>query len=367
MRRSLLVPLSTLTLTYLAFFLALLSPFFQRHFIFLHAISFPFFPTYSSPHRYGLAPHKTRNFHLTTSDGEKIGAWHVLPEIFYQSHLASTDPSEWGEEVYRAALQQYPTILYLHGNSMNRAAPWRISAYQAFTSRLDANIIAIDYRGFGDSTGTPSEPGLVLDATTAYQFIRSQQDPEHPQPVIVFGQSLGTGITALLASSVESPSSTTMPAEGIVLMAPYTDLKSLVKDFKIGGLLPVLKPISLIPFNSLILDYFLKTHLNTISTLPKLKKTPVVLLHAKDDPVIPLHHSHRLFDKIASHRGEKKVLGRRINDYAAIKKLSSSQRAAEVTLIETDTGGHNQLTEGALDLVRLALKLPSHLSPSQEQ
>lgn len=358
-RGSLLIPLGTLTLTYLAFFLALLTPFFQRHFIFLHSISFPFFPTYSLPQRYGLAPHKTRNFHLTTSDGEKIGAWHVLPEIYYQSHLSSSD--EWGEEVYRKALQQYPTILYLHGNSMNRAAPWRISAYQAFTSRLDANVVAIDYRGFGDSTGIPSEPGLVEDANTAYNYIHSQQGNSH-QPVIVFGQSLGTGIAALLASSLESQKT---PAAGIVLMAPYTDLKSLVKDFKIGGLLPVLKPIGLIPFNSFILDKFLKTHLNTIATLPKLTKTPTVLLHAKDDPVIPLHHSHRLFQHIASHRGKTEVFERRVNDYASIKKLPTN-KGAQVTLIETDTGGHNQLTEGALDLVRLALRLPSHLSPSHE-
>ncbi|KAJ1027003.1 hypothetical protein NDA18_003024 [Ustilago nuda] len=359
-RRSILVPLSTVTLCYLTFFLALLIPFFQRHFIFLHSIAFPLFPTYNQPQRYGLAPHKTRNLQLATSDGEKIGAWHVLPEIYYQSELpANQDEEKWGDDVYSRALREYPTILYLHGNSMNRAAPWRISAYQGMTSRVDANVIAIDYRGFGDSSGTPSEPGLVEDAQTAYDFVREQQGTAK-QPVIVFGQSLGTGITALLAAALESRSS---PADGIVLMAPYTDLKSLVKDFKVGGLLPVLKPIGLIPFNSVILDTFLKTHLNTNDTLPQLEKTPVVLLHAKDDPVIPLYHSHKLFENIRSHRKHKEILERRVNDYASIKKLPSN-KAAEVTLIETDTGGHNQLTEGALDLVRLALKLPSHLSLS---
>lgn len=254
-RQALYLPLG-FAAVYLAFFVALLHPFFQRHFIFLHSIQFPFRPSYSQPHKYGLAPFKTRAITLNTNDGEVIGAWHVLPEIAYQAHLNSQD--EWRDEVYEQAMRQYPTILYLHGNSMNRAAPWRIAAYSALTSRLDANVVAIDYRGFGDSTGTPSEPGLVEDAETAYRWIRSQQQPralnnaaengEAAVPSItVFGQSLGTGIAALLAATLERQGT---PADGIVLMAPYTDLKSLVKDFRLGGLLPLLAPIDAIPFNN---------------------------------------------------------------------------------------------------------------------
>ncbi len=193
LRRSLYFPLG-LAAVYITFFLALLTPFFQRHFIFLHSISFPFFPTYHQPERYGLAPHKTRPFHLATSDGERIGVWHVLPEIFYQTHLHNNNDGEWTEDVYAKALREYPTVLYLHGNSMNRAAPWRIAAYSALTSRIDANVVAIDYRGFGDSTGTPSEEGLVEDAYTAYQWILSQSSPSspssHAQPagITIFGQ-----------------------------------------------------------------------------------------------------------------------------------------------------------------------------------
>ena len=245
-RRSLHLPFGVAAV-YLTFFLALLTPAFQRHFIFLHAIRFPFFPSFDRPEAYGIAPFKTRPLTLNTSDGERIGAWHVLPEIFYQSQL-SAGASEWGEEVYARAMREYPTILYLHGNSMNRAAPWRIGAYSALTSRIDANVVAIDYRGFGDSSGTPSENGLVLDAEAAYRWIRSQQDgaPERMMATL-FGQSLGTGIAALLAEKLERSNE---PVDGVVLMAPYTDLKSLVKDFRLGGMLPLLAPIDWIPFNN---------------------------------------------------------------------------------------------------------------------
>ncbi|KAJ9477896.1 AB hydrolase-1 domain-containing protein [Pseudozyma hubeiensis] len=318
---------------------------------------------------YGLAPFKTRPLSLTTSDGETIGAWHILPEVYYQQHSGSSSNPEWDDVVYLRSMQLHPTIIYLHGNSMNRAAPFRIAAYQSLTSRIDANIVAIDYRGFGDSTGVPSEEGLVEDAETAYRWIRQQQGPSS-QKITVFGQSLGTGIGALLAAKLEKQST---PLDGLVLMAPYTSLKALVKDFRIGGILPLLKPISLIPFNENILDTFLKTHLNTLHTLPKLtsssftstQQTSIVLLHAHDDPVIPISHSQTLFKTmLAATSNNVSIQSRNIPDYAHIQRFNTNAKkpAQTVTLIETKFGGHNQLTEGGLDLVRLALKLPSHLA-----
>nr|CDI52859.1 conserved hypothetical protein [Melanopsichium pennsylvanicum 4] len=245
-RQALYFPLGLAAL-YLTFFLGLLTPIFQRHFIFLHAIQYPFFPAYDQPHKYGLAPFKTRNLTFSTSDGERIGAWHILPEIFYQSHLSinthdhdqEQEQEQWDEEVYDRAMREYPTILYLHGNSMNRAAPFRIAAYSAMTSRMDVNVVAIDYRGFGDSTGVPSEQGLAIDAEAAYGWIRKKQRSSS-QSIAVFGQSLGTGIATLVAEKLEQLGT---PLKGVVLMAPYTDLKALVKDFKLAGLFPVLAPI----------------------------------------------------------------------------------------------------------------------------
>ena len=132
-----------------------------------------------------------------------------------------------------------------------------------------------------------------------------------------------------------------------------------------------------------ILDTFLQTHLNTLATLPQLTKptashrTSIVLLHAIDDPVIPAAHSHRLFDRLRAHSSQDKVQHRSILNYATLKRFTPSparreendeqSNRASVTFIETQFGGHNQLTEGALDLVRLALRLPSHLAPPSPQ
>ncbi len=230
-RQALYLPLS-LTAVYLAFFLALLTPPFQRHFIFLHAISFPFFPTYTT------LSLRARTVQNPTSHAQHFG-WRADWGLACASRGVLPAPplglrSEgWGGEVYERAMREYPTVLYLHGNSMNRAAPFRIAAYSTLTSRLDVNVVAIDYRGFGDSTGTPSEEGLVEDARAAYRWIRAQQQGQR-QSVTIFGQSLGTGIGALLASSLETQED---PAQNLVLMAPYTSLKALVKDFRLGGIL----------------------------------------------------------------------------------------------------------------------------------
>ncbi|PWY98999.1 alpha/beta-hydrolase [Testicularia cyperi] len=392
-KRSLFLPLGIVAL-YLAFFFALLTPFFQRHFIFLHSIRFPFFADFSRPSRYGLAPFKARNIQLTTHDQEKIGAWHILPEPFYQAHIAerhqqSIQSAEEAvahidDEVYAQALREYPTILYLHGNAMSRAAPFRIGAYTSLTGRIDANVVAIDYRGFGDSSGSPSEDGLVEDAHAAYRWILSHHRPTEQStptpPITVFGQSLGTGIAALLAAKLESLGS---PVDNVVLMAPYANLRLLVKDYRLGGMIPVLAPLRGLPFHDYLLTKFMKTHLNTLKALPRLfthraipdgpasdptqtapsrRGTRVVLLHAADDPIIPVTHSRRLFTALTKHCQPETIQKRNIDGFAEMRRFTCDDHNGiekQVTLIETQFGGHNHLTEGALDLVALACDLPS--------
>lgn len=258
------VPLA-LAAVYLTFFLALLTPVFQRHFIFLHAVRYPLYPDFNDPSRYGLAPFKARNVYLTPTDKptsgsgaeqRRLGAWHILPESYYQSEIRAlrrtqqTNMNGFDNAVYEKALKELPTIIYLHGNAMSRAAPFRIAAYSALTSRIEANVVAIDYRGFGDSDGTPSEAGLVHDAYIAYRWILSHHDSTHRPSVTVFGQSLGTGIAALLASAVQNANDDAVPAlNNIVLMAPYSNLRGLVRDYRIGGVLPILAPLRGIPFH----------------------------------------------------------------------------------------------------------------------
>ena len=64
-------------------------------------------------------------------------------------------------------------------------------------------MLAIDYRGFGDSTGTPSEAGLLLDARAAWDYVSSHLGKDSAEDkVLLIGQSLGTGVVAGLAGQL---------------------------------------------------------------------------------------------------------------------------------------------------------------------
>jgi abhydrolase domain-containing protein 12 len=89
------------------------------------------------------------------------------------------------------------TIEETDRQAANRAAPHRVRSYSAY-SALECNILAIDYRGFGDSTGTPSEKGLIDDGRAIWDYVTKRGGQE----VILMGQSLGTGVVAGLAGEL---------------------------------------------------------------------------------------------------------------------------------------------------------------------
>lgn len=118
----------------------------------------------------------------------------------------------------------------------------RVRLYSAFTSRLNTNVLAIDYRGFGDSTGTPTEDGLLTDARAAWDWLIAQG--ASPQDVLIVGHSLGSAVASGLSGSLSEEGA---KFRGTVLMSPFSSLYSLVDTYHIFGLLPVMLPMTMIP------------------------------------------------------------------------------------------------------------------------
>jgi abhydrolase domain-containing protein 12 len=115
--------------------------------------------------------------------------------------------------------------LFFHGNAGTRAFAARIQHYTAFTSRLGANVLAIDYRGFADSTGTPSEAGVIRDARAAWDWLaRKGVDGDE---VLIVGHSLGTGISAGLVKELERDG---IAYKGLTLLSVSSDILSLKRD-----------------------------------------------------------------------------------------------------------------------------------------
>jgi abhydrolase domain-containing protein 12 len=185
------------------------------------------------------------------ADNETLSSWFTFSDPFYAAHKADLlrSPSS-SNQLIRTALRTHPTVLFLHGNGTTR-----MQHYQAFASHLRANVFVPDYRSFGDSEsmGTPSEAGLILDARATWDQLRSHGAP--PESVLVVGNSLGTVMAVQLVSALEADQMAGGGGQGgkeeegaarkrpcgVVLLAPFTTVATLLDMYSIAGLVPLLR------------------------------------------------------------------------------------------------------------------------------
>ena len=160
-------------------------------------------------------------------------------------------------------------LLICHGNYGNIGFGGRPRFYARMRD-LGLDLLAFDYRGFGESTGTPDEQGLYDDAMASYRYLTSVERVP-PERVVIFGHSLGTGVAIELASRVE--------AGGLIVEAPYTSIVDIGRD------LYPFAPVSLIASQRF-------PSADRIQAI----RTPKLFLHSPEDAVIPFAHGRRLFD-----------------------------------------------------------------------
>ncbi|KAJ8590214.1 alpha/beta-hydrolase [Rhizopogon salebrosus TDB-379] len=276
---------------YLGAVILLAVPWIQSHILYMNALKLPWKAHFDAPERHGLAPGKTANVKIHTADNCTLGAWFVLSDTIYRDLSFPPLPSA-AELHIPEAVTQRPTVLFFHGNAATRALSMRVRLYSAFTSRLDANVLAIDYRGFGDSTGTPTEDGLLTDARAAWDWLIAQG--ASPQDVLIVGHSLGSAVASGLSGSLSEEG---VKFKGTVLMSPFSSLYTLVDTYHILGLFPVMLPITMIPRAADVYKSFLVHKFDTLSVISKVK-VPLLILHAEDDWEIYHTHSDALFDTL---------------------------------------------------------------------
>ena len=105
-------------------------------------------------------------------------------------------------------------LVICHGNAGNLSEFDRPLHY-AGLRRLGLNLLAFDYRGYGESQGVPTEAGLYKDADAAYRYVREELAIP-AERIILFGHSLGSAVAVDLASR--------MPAAGLILEGALTSV-----------------------------------------------------------------------------------------------------------------------------------------------
>jgi len=175
-----------------------------------------------------------------------------------------------GVELYGWYLPQRQArfvLLSLHGNGGNISG--RIKQYRRWHD-MGLSVFAFDYRGFGDSTGEPSEAGLYTDALTAWKLLTGKYDIP-PERIIIAGRSLGSSVAARLAGEVN-------PA-ALALEVPFTSIPDMSSE----------------QYPWLPLHWFVKSRFDTLEALGKVE-VPLLLISAKQDELIPGWMAGKLFE-----------------------------------------------------------------------
>jgi len=178
---------------------------------------------------------------LTASDGERIIAWHVPPR------------------------NGKPVILYFQGNG--GALRHRVERFRKLIGD-GIGLVAVEYRGYGGSSGTPTEAGLIADGEAAYAFAAARY-PVHQ--LVPWGESLGSGVAVALAAE--------KPVGRVILEAPFTSAAA------VGAAHYWYLPVKLL----------MKDQFRSDERIGKIT-APVLILHGVHDQIIPFAMGERMFD-----------------------------------------------------------------------
>ncbi|MFM7672374.1 MAG: alpha/beta hydrolase [Bacteroidota bacterium] len=216
---------------------------------------------------------------------ERLGADFVFKyDAPFQEYFFDVAPGVRINGLHFIREQAKGLVLYFHGNSRSIKG-W--AKYARDFYRYNYDVVLVDYRGFGKSTGKRSESDMLNDMQFVYDRLKEKYGEDH---LIVYGRSLGSGFATKLAADNHP--------RYLILDAPYLNFIKVIERF--------------LPF--LPVRWVLRFHLRTDKWLRNVR-CHTYILHGTQDRLIPIHHSEAL---------------QRINP-------------DRITLIRIEGGGHNNL------------------------
>jgi len=193
------------------------------------------------------------DLYIPTPDRQTLNAWFIR----------SDDPDA-------------ATIMICHGNAGNIS--YRVELLQLL-SRTGCSLFIFDYRGYGKSSGTPSEKGLYTDTRACYDYLTRERHLA-PAKIAIYGKSLGSAPAVHLAETLDSGA--------LIIDSAFTsavDMGQLIFEF--------------LPKN--ILKILLRTHLDSFSSIQKVR-IPTLVLHSRDDRTVPYEMGRRLFEACTAEK-----------------------------------------------------------------
>lgn len=198
------------------------------------------------PHRIAVEPqqydaNRMQVVDLNTSDGLVLKAW------------------------YTKAQNLQPTIVFFHGNAGHLG--YRMPFINTLLNR-GYGVLLVEYRGYADNPGKPTELGLYDDGRAAINYLLKNNISL--TCVIFYGESLGTGVATKLATEYQ--------VGGVILQSPFTSITAMAKHHYPWILVE--------PWDKFSSD----------KQITKLK-SPLLVVHGSNDKVVPLKYGKQLYDK----------------------------------------------------------------------
>lgn len=203
--------------------------------------SFLFYPVFSfdrTPEDFDLT---YRDIYFITEDGEKLHGWFFpLPG-------------------------SNPTLLFCHGNAGNISH--RLENIRLLLEK-QLQVFIFDYRGFGRSSGKPSENGVYRDGLAAYDYL-VQKERSSPHHIVLFGRSLGASVAIEIARKRE--------VKSIIIEGAFTSTRDMAKTMLLFKLLSPLLP----------------AHYNNLEKITEIS-IPKLIIHSEDDEIVPFAMGEKL-------------------------------------------------------------------------
>jgi fermentation-respiration switch protein FrsA (DUF1100 family) len=210
-------------------------------YLYLFQRSYIYFPDKSRPNASLVGLPSLQETQVKTADGHSLLAWYVPPS------------------------EGKPVVLYFHGNggTIEYRSHWLLEFANA-----GYGVLMPEYRGYGRNQGVPTETGLYADGAAAMDFLGEQGIA--PNRVVLYGESLGTGVATYLASQHE--------VAALILEAPYTSITAMA-----GRHYPFL-PVSLM----------LQDRFDSLSRMKQVR-APILIMVGERDEIVPPALGRELF------------------------------------------------------------------------